>query len=89
MSDDVLAWLADWFVARGAIALPLADDFASANFFERCWVDSFAVVELIEDSERRFGIRFIQEELDDASFGKVSRFAELVQHAMKRAGRSG
>jgi acyl carrier protein len=84
-SAEILEWLADWFARRGAIGRPRPDDFSSANFFQRCWVDSFGVVELIEDTERRFGVSFTPAELDDANFGVVERFAELLEQARARS----
>ena len=82
--SEITDWLADWLTRRGSLGRPLPDDFAQANFFQRTWVDSFGVVELIEDAERRFGVTFAPTELDDANFGVVSRFVELVQQARKR-----
>ena len=51
---NVRAWLAAWF-AKKAPDVSLAD---SHNFFEAEAIDSFGVIELVEDAEREFGIRF-------------------------------
>lgn len=84
-SAEIREWLAEWLVRRGMLGRPLPNDFAEANFFQRCWVDSFGVVELIEETERRFGLTFAPSELDDANFGVVGRFVELVQQAKARS----
>lgn len=83
VTTEVTTWLGEWLVQRGALSAVPAD-FVDANIFDRQWVDSFGIIELIEETEKRFGITFVSTELDDGSFAVVSRFAELVGEATAR-----
>ena len=88
MHERVLLWFGEWLVNRRAVSLPLPEGFKEAEFFRLGWVDSFGIVELIEDTERQFGFSFAQAELDDPRFGIVAGYVDIVAGAMKRSGKS-
>jgi D-alanine--poly(phosphoribitol) ligase subunit 2 len=76
---DYSTWLLDWFRQRApAIALS-ADD----NYFNAGAIDSFGVIELIEDMEQTFAVRFSQDDFQDRRFSSIAGLSELL------AGKSG
>lgn len=75
MSEDrVLDWIASWFVEKsGQEQLDLEN-----NFFELDYIDSFGVIELIEDLEYEFNIIFNQEDFQDRRFSSIDGLADIV-----------
>jgi D-alanine--poly(phosphoribitol) ligase subunit 2 len=74
LMNDARTWLAAWFAQR-APDVSLADD---DNFFEAEAIDSFSVIELIEDAEQRFRIRFVELDFQDLRFGSIRGLAEII-----------
>ncbi len=72
--NDAHVWLAAWFAERGP-DIGLADD---ENFFEAEAIDSFSVIELIEDAEQQFRIRFAELDFQDRRFGSIRGLAEII-----------
>ncbi len=77
---DYSAWLFDWFRQRAPHIALAPDD----NYFNAGAIDSFGVIELIEDLEQAFTVRFSQDDFQDRRFSSVAGLAALL--AEKTAG---
>src|SRR5215469_132080 len=64
--NEVESWLRQWFRDRGAGAAMSAG--AETDYFEAQWIDSLAVIELIEVVEQEFGVRFSETNFTDRRF---------------------
>jgi acyl carrier protein len=71
---NVRAWLIAWF-AKKAPDVSLAD---SDNFFVAEAIDSFSVIELIEDAEKQFCIRFTERDFQDRRFPSIAGLSEII-----------
>nr|WP_279381356.1 acyl carrier protein [Candidatus Thiosymbion oneisti] len=64
-----------WFAGRTPDLELDRDD----NYFEVGAIDSFSVIELIENVENRFSIRFTEQDFQDRRFVTLSGLAELIR----------
>jgi acyl carrier protein len=71
---DYAAWLLDWFQQRSPHVRLGPDD----NYFSAGAIDSLGVIELIEDMERGFSVRFTQDDFQDRRFSSVAGLASLL-----------
>ena len=71
-------WVLGWFQGRCPARDLAWERDAETDFFGAGWIDSFASVELIEDAEAEFQIRFTEGDLADARFSTMSGLAELI-----------
>lgn len=74
MRTDASAWLERWFAKRSP-HITLQDD---DNFFEREAIDSFGVIELIEDAEQHFNVRFTERDFQDRRFSTICGLSEII-----------
>ena len=68
------AWLAAWFKTR----TPDVELAPSDNFFDREAIDSFGVIELIEDIEAHFAVRFVNDSFQDRRFPTIAGLAAMI-----------
>lgn len=74
MRTGVTVWLEGWFAKRSPhITLKHSD-----NFFEREAIDSFGVIELIEDAEQYFNVKFTERDFQDRRFSTVGGLSEII-----------
>jgi acyl carrier protein len=71
---DYRTWLIDWFKQRQP-ELTLADE---DNYFEAGAIDSLGVIELIEDIENAFQLRFSAEDFQDRRFPSIAGLVQLL-----------
>jgi acyl carrier protein len=76
-------WLAEWFVRRAPTVKLHPDD----NFFQREAIDSFGIIELIEEIERHFGIHLANTDFQDRRFPTIAGLAEIIAERENGAGR--
>lgn len=74
MEPTVRAWIRDWFERRNP-ELAIQDE---VDFYLRGYVDSFGIIELIEEVEEHFAVRFEDEEFRQPSFRTIGGVARLV-----------
>ena len=68
------SWILDWFSRRAPqIALAPED-----NYFNAGAIDSFGVIELIEDMEQAFSVRFTEDDFQDRRFSSVAGLSDLL-----------
>jgi D-alanine--poly(phosphoribitol) ligase subunit 2 len=71
---DFTTWLFDWINKRAPnVVLGLTD-----NYFDLGAIDSLGVIELIEDMEQTFQVRFTQEDFQDRRFLYISGLVEML-----------
>jgi acyl carrier protein len=70
------AWLQDWFASRGA---KVARD---QNYFDANAIDSFGVIEMIEEIEDHFKLKFRQHDFQDRRFATVAGLAEIINERL-------
>jgi len=68
-------WLRGWFGRRTPDMELDRDD----NYFEVGAIDSFSVIELIENVENRFSIRFTEQDFQDRRFVTLGGLAALIR----------
>jgi acyl carrier protein len=71
---DFSTWLIDWFHKRAPKVMLMQTD----NYFEAGAIDSLGVIELIEDIEQTFKVRFTQEDFQDRRFPQISGLVEML-----------
>ena len=68
-------WLVDWFAHRAPNITLEPED----NYFTAGAIDSLGVIELIEDVEQTFSVRFSQDDFQDQRFTNIRRLAEMLK----------
>jgi len=71
---DYQDWLIGWFHQRAPEVELQIDD----NYFITGVIDSLGVIELIEDIEKMFKVRFTENDFQDRRFSSVSGLAEIL-----------
>ena len=74
---STLDWLEEWFSRKGMLPGD-SDAIRRINYFEAGLIDSMGVIELIEDCETSFGIRFEQRHFQDRRFATLGGLAEII-----------
>ena len=77
MSETAIAgWLHGWLSRKAPVPdiAPSADE----NFFEAGWIDLLGIIELIEDVETEFGIRFSARYFQDRTFPTINGLAKII-----------
>ncbi len=72
--SDIRPWLSEWLSNRNLNVDLAADD----NFFDKGALDSFGVIELIEDIEDKFDIIFDETDFQDRRFPTIGGLSELI-----------
>lgn len=68
-------WLVDWFARRAPNSTLEPED----NYFTAGAIDSFGVIELIEDVEQTFSVRFTQDDFQDQRFTNIRGLAAMLK----------
>ena len=75
MEADIEDWLVVWFKKRNpSVIIDMQNDYYCNGL-----VDSFGIIELIGDLEKKFGILFDDSEFQLESFRTLSGLVELVR----------
>lgn len=77
--EAIVTWIETWFARRGSPA-PGRD----RNSFADGVIDSFDVIELIENIETHFGIRFSETDFQDRRFVSIAGLSEIVGEKTER-----
>lgn len=78
VDQEVVDRLLRWFNGRRSVPPLSWEEHASANYAESGWIDSFGVVELVEDLEHAFAIRFTEQDMNDPEFATIGGLARIV-----------
>jgi len=73
-SDAIRLWLLEK-LGKGK---DLPDDACSLSYFDLGLVDSFGVIELIEDIEANFSIQFTEDHFQERRFATIDGLAEMI-----------
>lgn len=76
--DKFEIWLADWFVHHAPHITLAPED----NIFVVGAIDSLGVIELIEDMEQTFSVRFSQDDFQDPRFVNIGGLAEMLKEKL-------
>jgi D-alanine--poly(phosphoribitol) ligase subunit 2 len=71
---DYVSWLQAWFRQRAPHVQLAPED----NYFTAGAIDSLGVIELVEDLEKTFAVRFTQDDFQDRRFSSVAGLADLL-----------
>jgi acyl carrier protein len=71
---DFSGWLFNWFAQHAPQVRLGVDD----NYFEAGAIDSFGVIELIEDVEQAFEVRFSQDDFQDRRLPTILGLAAIL-----------
>jgi acyl carrier protein len=72
--NDYEQWIIDWF----ALQTPHITLLPNENYFAVGVIDSLGIIELIEEMEKVFSVRFSQDDFQDKRFTFVSGLAEMI-----------
>ena len=72
-------WLKCWFAQKGSLPETAEDE----NYFQIGLIDSFGVIELIEELETTFSITFTEAHFQDRRFVTMKGLAEIIQEIKK------
>ncbi len=78
MNDAILSWLQDWFVKKSGRRATDIAALLDADYIQAGLIDSFNIIELIADTEARFGIRFTAEQFQDRRFTTLSGLCQII-----------
>lgn len=68
-------WVRAWFTERAPeIELKKED-----NYFEKGAIDSFGVIELIEEMESHFSVRFTEQDFQDRRFATLIGLVQILR----------
>jgi acyl carrier protein len=73
-SETISAWLLEK-LGKGK---ELPDDVCSSSYFELGLIDSFGVIELIDELEEEFSVRFTEAHFQDRRFATVDGLVEII-----------
>ena len=72
--SETVEWLKKWFTARNGTRPVDIEN----NYFEAGLIDSMAVVELILEIEKKFGMRFKERHFQDRRFATIKGLADII-----------
>lgn len=72
--SDIAQWLVDWFAERNPAVAPARD----INYYDAGLVDSFGIIELIEEIEQQYGILFDDDDFLRPEFRTIDGLAGIV-----------
>ena len=75
-AESVRTWLVAWLGERGT--LPSRDELDGFNYLTGGVIDSFAVLELVADSEDAFGIQYTPEDFQNRSFATIDGLTAII-----------
>lgn len=73
-----IKWLKNWFYQRTE-KNEFPDGIETKNYFEAGLIDSFGIIELIEDIESEFNINFQENNFQDRRFSTIQGLAEIIE----------
>lgn len=76
--SDSTDWLLTWFGKRDGALEGNRELQRATNYFQSGLIDSFGVIELIEDVESEFGIQFTEQHFQDRRFATIGGLAEII-----------
>lgn len=71
-------WLLNWFQERGRARGSAPEEQVHVNYFEAGLIDSLGVIELINEVENHFGIRFSERQFQDRRFATIVGLSDLI-----------
>jgi acyl carrier protein len=80
-SSDIQAWLIEWLVERNPDTEPRPQE----NYYDTGLVDSFGVIELIEEIENRYAILFDDDDFTLPEFRTIEGLVQLIQQKQSAA----
>lgn len=81
--EDVAHWLLDWFKRRSPVPGEDAEQQIRLNYYDEGLIDSFGVIELINEIEEHFGIEFSEDNFQDRRFPTIEGLSNLIIELMK------
>lgn len=73
--NKYIKWLATWFANREPNIKLNPDD----NYFSAGVIDSLGVIELIEEMEEAFLVKFTQDDFQDERFISINGLVEMIR----------
>jgi len=81
MKKEVQSWIVNWFKRRNpGLAINVEMD-----FYQDGLVDSFGIIELIEEMESHFSIRFDDTDFKLPSFRIIQGLVQIIDQKMSNA----
>lgn len=71
---EISLWITQWFETSSGENIDIEE-----NFFEAGLIDSFGVIELIEEIENEFNIKFDQIDFQNRDFPTISGLSLIIE----------
>tara|TARA_B100000212_G_scaffold209241_1_gene157986 strand:+ start:23459 stop:23704 length:246 start_codon:yes stop_codon:yes gene_type:complete len=71
---EISLWITQWFESSSGENIDLEE-----NFFEAGLIDSFGVIELVEEIENEFNIKFDQIDFQNRGFPTISGLSVIIE----------
>ena len=78
LRTQVQTWLKNWFQSHAKQGAQASDFSLDIDYLEAGWLTSMEVVELVTELEQQFGIRFSDDDMQDARFETIAGLVELT-----------
>ena len=76
MKQEIESWLVDWFNKRnGKMNSKICPE---ESYYQKGYIDSFGIIELIGDIEDHFAIRFDDKDFQDPAFRTVMGLVNII-----------
>ena len=76
--DETSKWLMGYISKKGDIPGQNAEEKMGADIFDGGLIDSFGVIEMINDMESHFGINFRPENMQDSRFRTINGISMII-----------
>ena len=77
--NDIITWLKNYFSKKNE----LPNNVEKLNYFEAGLIDSFGIITLIYEIEKKYDIKFDQNALQDRRFVSIEGIAKIISEIKK------
>ncbi len=79
MNVEIEQWILTWFESRNP-GVPIEPD---VDFYSARLIDSFGIIELIDEAEEHFSLQFLDSDFQKPEFRTVSGMARTIKARMQ------
>lgn len=83
MENKISEWVIKWFKANTGFKEEEIKNRVSDNYFSQGWIDSLKFIAFITEMEKKFNIRFSNEEFQDRDFSTIAGLTKILEKKIK------
>jgi acyl carrier protein len=80
LSNNPEAWLINWFSKNSSFDAAKVKKRTAENYFDQGWIDSFKFINLVSDAEKKFKLRFSNDEFQNRKFTTIKGLASIIAY---------